>query len=75
MDKCFSAYISVHQIQTKLNDEDNSRLFFVIFCAAILGCVFDGSTLTFADYGIIRKTVDEGTSVGDQRRLGNLVTF
>jgi len=43
-----------------------------MLAVSFLGSSFDGSTLTFGDYGIIRKTTAVGANVGDQRRLGEL---
>ena len=69
-----SSYASYIQGDATLSEHSNSntKLFFLMLLVALVGSSFDGSTLTFGDYGIIRKTVEEGTSVGDQRRLGEL---
>ena len=49
------------------HSNSNTKLFFVVLLVAMVGSSFDGSTLTFGDFGVIRKTTEELTSIGDQR--------
>ena len=65
-----TSVIHVRQ-QLNVSDTDNTSLFSVILAISFLGSTFDGSTMSFADSGVLQRinTFARSSNVGQQRYI------